>query len=78
VVWEIKDDGLDLASLRLEYRPVGEKKWLPLKVEQAATSLHEWDTPLNTDMEVRLRVSDKAGNQAESTVLVTPGLLYRP
>src|SRR6185295_493358 len=35
VDWEIRDDTLDLRTLRLDYRAPGANLWSPLQIEQA-------------------------------------------
>jgi beta-lactamase regulating signal transducer with metallopeptidase domain len=71
VHWDVRDDNLDLPTLRLEYRPAGETEWNPLSVHRSAVSEYVWKAPAVTDLELRLRVSDKAGNSTSRTVRVT-------
>ena len=72
VTWDVHDANLDLPTLRLQYRPAGEKEWNPLPIERATTGRHTWKAPAVADLEVRLRVSDLAGNSTDKTVKVTP------
>jgi hypothetical protein len=72
VEWEASDENLDPASLRLEYRPVGEPDWVPLPAKAAAKGRHDWVPSVDADVEVRVQVSDLADNRAESVVLVAP------
>jgi hypothetical protein len=80
VEWDIKDDNLDLLSLRLEYRPTGagERDWIPLDVRQLAHAQYGWTPTVSGKCEVRLRVWDKAKNGAEATTTVTPPAGSRP
>src|SRR5262245_37845446 len=78
VEWDVKDENLDLATLELHYRAVGARDWVPLNVQQLAYAQFGWDAPGAGPFEVRLRVSDKARNQAEATTTVTPGRARAP
>src|SRR5262249_37243060 len=62
VEWEVRDETLDLSTLRLEYLPAGAAQHLPIRIEQQATGQHFWTPMTNGPMEVRLTVSDSAGN----------------
>jgi hypothetical protein len=73
VEWDVKDDNLDLSSLRLSYRPAGGKgEWTPLYVQQLANAQFGWTPAVKGPCEVRLEVSDRARNRAEATATVTP------
>jgi hypothetical protein len=72
VEWDVRDDNLDLSSLRLDYRlPNG--AWQALTVQQTATGQRGWNPATNAALEVRLQVRDYAGNLGEATIPVTPG-----
>jgi RNA polymerase sigma factor (sigma-70 family) len=71
--WEVSDDNLDLSTLRIDYQVVGESEWRPLPAKPAATGEIEWQPPADVAVKVRLRVSDKAGNQADTSAILKPG-----
>jgi polysaccharide biosynthesis/export protein len=71
--WEVSDDNLDLSTLRLDYQVVGETEWRSLPVKPAATGEIDWQPPADAAVKVRLRVSDKAGNQASVSAILKPG-----
>jgi hypothetical protein len=73
VQWEIRDDNLDLNSIRLEGRYVGQTFWTPIQNSPAGKALPAqgqdfWRLPQGQRMEVRLRAMDKANNPAEQMV----------
>jgi len=68
VEWEIRDDNLDLPTLRLEYRPQGARDWVPLPAQQVQTGSHVFNPGITTPVEVRLTVRDKARNVGEQIV----------
>jgi beta-lactamase regulating signal transducer with metallopeptidase domain len=67
LTWEARDANLDPTSLTVEYR-IGGAKWLPLGVKQYAAGHHTWLPAGEGPVTVRLRVRDRAGNQAEALV----------
>jgi hypothetical protein len=73
VEWEIRDDNLDVESLRLEYRLPGGSEWTPLGIQKGATGQRVWNPATNATLDVRLQARDLAGNTAEATTTVTPG-----
>jgi RNA polymerase sigma factor (sigma-70 family) len=72
VEWEARDDNLNPASLRLEYRPVGEREWITLPVKPVAKGSHDWTPKVDADVEVRIEVRDLADNQTVRVVFVEP------
>jgi hypothetical protein len=77
VEWEVRDDNLDLSSLRLDYRlPNG--GWQALAVPQTATGQRGWNPATNATLEVHLQVADYAGNLGEATIPLTPGAVQAP
>jgi hypothetical protein len=79
VEWAVKDDTLDLLTLKLDYRLAGSKGgWIALNVQQLARAQFGWTPAVNGPCEVRLRVSDRAQNQAEALATVTPVPGARP
>jgi hypothetical protein len=78
VEWDVRDDHLDLESLRLEYRPVGGGEWQPLSITKGAVGQRAWNPTTNVTLEVRLQVKDLAGNPGEGHTTVVPGAAPRP
>jgi hypothetical protein len=74
VEWEVRDDNIDLRTLKLEYRAVGLDRWTILNIRQPmARAQFGWDPVGTGPFEVRLQVSDLARNTATATTQVTPG-----
>lgn len=73
VTWEVRDDHLDPASLRLEYHLAGSPDWIPLAADLNATGQRYWKPATNAAIEVRLRARDRADNWGEERITVTPG-----
>jgi beta-lactamase regulating signal transducer with metallopeptidase domain len=64
LVWNVKDDNLDLSTLRLELRPAG-GEWKPMPLKEAAQGVVQIVPPA-AKWEARLTVADRAGNTAAS------------
>jgi hypothetical protein len=73
VEWDVRDDHLDHASLRLEYRLPGSADWQPLAGNLPAAGQKFWTPGTNGTLEVRLQARDLAGNANEAKTPVTPG-----
>jgi len=65
VEWDVRDDNLDAASLRLEYRLPAVVEWLPLGGELAASGQRYWKPAAPGAVEVRLKARDRADNWSE-------------
>jgi hypothetical protein len=72
VEWSVSDPNLDLATLRLEYRPAGGPRWTQLNIGQLPHAQFAWNPAGPGPFDVRLTVSDKAGNAAEAPTQVRP------
>jgi hypothetical protein len=72
VSWELRDDYLDLLpdAFRLEWREVNGTMWRQLQRPPGATQVY-WNPGTNAQIEVRLRVRDRAGNWGEATNTVS-------
>ncbi len=70
--WEIRDEAVDLQSLRVETRSAGSPSWTPLGIQPLVTGGHVWN-PGPGQVETRLLVRDKSGNLGEQTLLLVPG-----
>lgn len=73
VEWDVRDDNLDLESLKIDYRLSRDSEWVAVPVTKAGTGSKAWTPGTNAPVEVRLSVRDLAGNPGEQTVSVTPG-----
>jgi hypothetical protein len=73
VSWDIRDENLDLSTLRLEYRLSGTSEWRPLSPDAVAAGQYSWRPDTNAGIEVRLRVRDRADNATERTTAVAAG-----
>jgi hypothetical protein len=71
VEWLVRDDNLDLNSFRLEYR-AGGGSWQDLPAQKAASGERLWVPNTSGNVDVRLRVQDRAGNLGEKTVTLSP------
>jgi hypothetical protein len=79
VQWEVRDDNLDPAGLRLDYRLPGSAEWQALRADVPVTGQHYWRPETNGSVEVRLRARDRAENWSEEKVTVSPnGYVGRP
>jgi hypothetical protein len=72
VEWDIRDENLDLESLRLDYRIPGAAEWTALGLQKAPQGSRAWNPATNASLEVRLQVRDLAGNSGEAIVTVAP------
>jgi len=70
--WEIRDEAVDLQTLRVESRSAGSPSWTPLGVQPLATGGHVWN-PGPGQVETRLLVRDKSGNLGEQNLIIVPG-----
>lgn len=64
VTWQIKEEHIDLLdpkAVRLEFRPLGAEVWFPLDIDRAINQ-YFWEPQTNAILEVRLKVTDRAGN----------------
>jgi hypothetical protein len=73
VEWEVRDENLDPAGLRLEYRLPGGPEWVAVPGEVPAHGQRAWRPGTNGTIEVRLQARDRAGNTAEQKTTVTLG-----
>ena len=74
VSWTIEDanfDGTRPDAFRLDFRPVGTLGWTPL-LPRVANQVY-WNPETNAPLEVRLRARDRAGNEGQDTIKITPG-----
>jgi hypothetical protein len=73
VAWEVSDDNLDSQSLVLQCRWPGQQEWTTVS-ERAfrARDQFAWKLPAGKVLEVRVRASDRAGNQGVSAITRVP------
>jgi hypothetical protein len=72
VEWDVRDDNLDVESLKLEYRLTNSSEWVAVPITKAGTGSKGWNPATNAPIEVKLSVRDLAGNPAEQVANVTP------
>ncbi len=70
--WDLRDETLDLSSMRLEFRNSDGKDWVPLSAQQIAQGQHVWNPGTSGNIEVHLTVRDKCGNFGESSIVIQP------
>jgi hypothetical protein len=74
VRWEVKDEHLDLKSLTLEYQVDGAREWKRVPVRRPALlGSQAWDTGTADSIGVRASVADKAGNAADTQIILPEG-----
>jgi hypothetical protein len=79
VEWDARDENLDVNTLRLEYQVQGATQWLPVRTEFVAAGQAYWIPITNAALDVRLTVSDTAGNIGEArAVVAAPGVANTP
>jgi hypothetical protein len=63
--WQVQDDNLNVPTLTLDYRAMGEEAWSSLSMPKLAHGQRSMQLPEGfpaDPVELRLRVSDLAGN----------------
>jgi hypothetical protein len=71
VWWVVRDENLDLKTLRIIYREAGRSgTWHQLKVPPKAEGKIRWKPETAGAMEVGLQVGDRAGNKTEAIGVV--------
>ncbi len=83
VEWEVGDDHLDLRTLRLQFSVQGSGRWTTLRIDREKNEQLKWAqfawTPTGAGpFDVRLQVSDLAGNTTTVTTRVAPGTVLPP
>jgi hypothetical protein len=73
VEWEVSDAHLDLKTLKLQYAIQGSDRWVTLNIRQMEHAQFSWRPVGAGPFDVRVQVSDLAGNVATATTRVTPG-----
>jgi hypothetical protein len=81
VSWSVQDENLanlrqgKAGTLTLDYRPSGGgQPWTPVNAEQKVAGQALWNVAASASLEVRMRVSDDAGNVGEFSTTITPGV----
>jgi hypothetical protein len=72
VEWDIRDEALEVNSLRLEYRTAGQL-WQDRPIQKVAFGQDKWEPNITGAVEVRMQVRDRAGNLGEATERLTVG-----
>ncbi len=81
VSWNVQDDNLNnlrqgkAGTLLLDYRPSGrDMPWTAVPADQKAVGQAFWNVAGGGQLDVRLRVADDAGNLADASATITPGV----
>lgn len=70
VEWQVRDDDLDLSTMRIEFRGADESQWRRVQLEQpAASGQAYWRPGMRGRIVVGMRVSDRAGNEASQETI---------
>jgi len=73
VEWDIRDEHYDANRFTMEYRVPGQSDWVAQPVEAKATGTQYWELTTAPRLEVRVRAGDRAGNEADATLALSPG-----
>jgi hypothetical protein len=74
VRWEVKDEYLDLKTLVLEYQLEGAREWRRVPIRRLALlGAQSWDAGTADSLRVRASVADKAGNVADTEIVLPEG-----
>lgn len=68
VSWDVKDDYLDLNSLTLQYRVLGDNAWKAVALSPVANGKKQFSVGAMGTVNVRVSAKDKAGNLGEDQV----------
>src|SRR4051812_12248102 len=64
VEWDVRDENFDPTRFVLDYRVPGQSDWKTQEVDAKSTGTAYWQLTTAPSLEVRLRVADRAGNDA--------------
>jgi hypothetical protein len=78
VAWDIQEDHLDPATLKLEYRPAAGAGWSPAPISQATRGETRFRLGIPGRVVLRLRVQDTAGNAGETEAEIPAGGFTSP
>ena len=73
VEWDVRDENFDPTRFVLDYRVPGQSDWKVQDVDAKSSGTAYWQLTTAPSLEVRLRVADRAGNDAETTLSLQPG-----
>jgi hypothetical protein len=73
VNWEIQEDHLSPASLKLEYRSGEAEAWQPVNFSPLPVGQARFRAPGSGRITIRMMAQDTAGNQSLATAEATPG-----
>jgi len=74
VEWDVREEHFDPNRFVLEYRVPGQSDWVAEpRAKGEPTGMQQWELTTAPKLEVRVKVTDKAGNEADATLLLTPG-----
>ena len=78
IEWTVQDENFDPRRFALEYRVTGTDWQREAQAEAKPTGTQSWRLEPGLRMDVRLRVADKAGNDAEQSLSIGNGQDGRP
>jgi hypothetical protein len=70
VKWDVRDENLEVNSIRLEYQVPGSNQWTPIRIDPSATGQGYWTPPNNGTYDVRMTASDSVGNVGKAAIVV--------
>jgi hypothetical protein len=73
VKWDVRDDNLEPATIRLEYSVPGTNQWLPVRIDAIPSGQGYWTPMTSGPLEVRMTASDTVGNVGRSSIMAGPG-----
>lgn len=74
VEWDVREEHLDVSRFSLEYRVPGVSDWVVQPVDAKPAGAQYWELTTAPKIEARLRVYDRAGNEADASIALTPGM----
>lgn len=73
VEWDVREEHFDASRFVMEYRVPGQSDWVAQPVEAKPTGTQYWELTTAPRLEVRVRVADRAGNEADAALALSPG-----
>src|SRR4029077_18180678 len=72
VSWDITEENLELATMKLEYRTADSTNWTPVTINQATSGMARFRVSGSAAVTVRMQVMDQARNQGSAQGDVAP------
>lgn len=74
VRWDVREEHLDLASMKMEARLPGTENWVPVQIRPSISGSGTIQVQNHGQVELRMSVKDKAGNEGIGTAMVPTSL----